>query len=113
VGNVGSGGAARLEVERNRERGRRRFGGEGADKRALLVGEREREREGGVGRLGWLGPGREKGGAGKFGPSRPREGERGSKGIPFFFFFQNNFSNSFFQMKFEFKTLYKFHTSHK
>jgi len=87
---VGAGGCAACGSTEPREReeavgGRKGMTG-GPD---LSAGERGEGGEGG--RLG-RGPGREKGARGRFGPSRPREGERGRKGIPFFFF-QNNFSN--------------------
>ena len=67
----------------------------------------EREERGGKALAGWLGlgPGREGEARGKLGPKGRAQGEEGEREIPFFF--QNNFSNSFFSNEMEFKTLYK------
>jgi len=75
-GERGSGGLTACGLRFSRiGRGRRRFGGEGADKRAPLVGERER------GRWGWPAgprPRRRKRARGDLGrkAERKREGER-------------------------------------
>jgi len=80
----------------NRERGKREeaVGGEGADRWAPSVGERERER---VGELAsWASAQEEKKGAQRLGPAgRKEKGEEGRKIFLFLFLFQTKFPNIF------------------